>query len=402
MDAKSSSGIKLLEEPVDFSLVQGGPLFQLLRRARLSDDALELLARRIGAGVLLTWVPLLVLSLIDGSALGNTVKVPFLYDIDTHARFLLALPLLMVAELVVHQRLRTVVRQFLERGLVTDAGRARFDAAIVSARRWRNSILAEVLLIAFAYGVGVFLIWRHHAALEMVTWYGAPVGGKLQPSLPGWWLGYISLPLFQFILFRWYYRLFIWARFLWQVSRSGLRLIPTHPDRAGGLGFLGTLSFGFQPLLVAQGIVFAGVFASEIFFAGAKLPQFKMEIVGVVLLSLFFVLGPLLVFLPSLTAAKRDGLREYGALAQRYVLEFDHKWLRGGAPRDEAFVGSADIQSLADMGSSYEVISGMRPVPFTKQTVIQLVAAALLPILPLTLTMISLGDLLDRMLKVIF
>src|SRR5262249_47454765 len=173
MDSNSSPSARLFE-PIDFSLVQGGPLFQLARRARLSDDALGLLARRILVSILLTWVPLLVLSLTEGYALGDAVKVPFLYDIDAHARFLLALPLLMVAELVVHQRLRTVVRQFLEREIVTEAGRAKFDAAIASAMRWRNSIVAEVLLIAFAYLVGVLVIWRHHAALEMNTWYGSP------------------------------------------------------------------------------------------------------------------------------------------------------------------------------------------------------------------------------------
>ena len=333
MDLKLSSSptTKLFEEPLDFSLVQGGPLFQLCRRMHLSDDALELLRRRVLAAVLLTWVPLLVLSFIEGHALTGTIKVPFLYDIDTHARFLLALPLLMVGELVVHKRLRTVTREFLERGIVTEAGRAKFDSAIASAMRWRNSMVAEVLLIAGAYLIGVLLIWRRHAALETVTWYSVPTGGKLDLSLAGWWLGYVSLPLFQFMLFRWYFRLFIWARFLWQVSRAELRLVPTHPDRAGGLGFLSTLSHSFQPLLMAQGILFAGVFANAIFFGGAKLPQFKLEIIGVVLLSVLFVLGPLLAFVPCLASTKRVGLREYGTLAQRYVLEFDRKWLRGGA-----------------------------------------------------------------------
>ena len=404
MNAKSSPSAKLLEEPIDFSLVQGGPLFQLCRRARLCDDAFGLLRRRIVAGIALTWLPLLVLSLLDGKALGHAVRVPFLCDVDTHARFLLALPLLMVAELVVHKRLRNTVRQLLESPLVTGAGRPKIEAAIASALRWRNSVLAEVLLIALAYGVGVLAVWRHHAALEILTWYGEPVGGRLlvQPSLPGWWFGYVSLPLFQFLLLRWYYRLIIWARFLWQASRSELRLVPTHPDRAGGLGFLGTSSRAFQFLLMAQGTVVAGVFANAIFFAGAKLPQFKLEIAGVVLLLLLFVLGPLLAFVPCLVAAKRAGRREYGALAQRYALEFDRKWLRGGAPEGEALLGSADIQSLADMGGSYELVSRMQRVPFKRGTAIQLAVFTLVPMLPLTLTMFSLGELLDRVLKVMF
>ena len=116
----------------------------------------------------------------------------------------------------------------------------------------------------------------------------------------------------------------------------------------------------------------------------------------------FAVLGPLLVFGPRLAAAKRAGLREYGTLAQRYVREFDHKWLRGGAPADEPLIGSADIQSLADLGNSFEVVKDMRWVPFTLQTVLQLAVVTLLPVAPLMLTMFSLEELLERLLKVVF
>ncbi len=116
----------------------------------------------------------------------------------------------------------------------------------------------------------------------------------------------------------------------------------------------------------------------------------------------FAVLGPLLVFSPQLAAAKRAGLREYGTLAQRYVREFDQKWLRGGAPADEPLIGSADIQSLADLGNSFEVVKGMRLVPFTLRTVLQLAVVTLLPVAPLLLTMFSLEELLERLLKVVF
>ena len=110
---------------------------------------------------------------------------------------------------------------------------------------------------------------------------------------------------------------------------------------------------------------------------------------------LFAVLGPMLVFLPQLAAARRKGLREYGILAQRYAREFDHKWLRGGAPADEPLLGSGDIQSLADLGNSYAVVKEMRLAPFNMQTVLQLAVITLLPLAPLLLTMIPLEELLD-------
>jgi len=388
-------------EAADFSLVLGGPLFQLLRRAHLSGDALELLRRRIVTIVLLTWLPLLVLSAAQGFAWRGTVKMPFLLDVDAHVRFLLALPMLVLAEMVVHQRMRPVVRQFVERGLVTGAARKRFDAAIASAMRLRNSVAAEVLLIAFVYLVGVLYLWRTHLAIDVTSWMGAVTGGRLQPSLAGWWFGCVSLPLFQFILFRWYFRMFIWARFLWQMSRMDLALIPTHPDRCAGLGFLSQVSFAFTPLLFAQGALLAGLMADRIFFAGAKLPDFKMEIAVIGGFAIVAVMGPLLLFVPVLSRARRAGLREYGGLAQRYTLEFDRKWRRGGAAAEEQLLGSADIQSLADMGNSFEVIREMKLAPITRQTLIQLAVATLLPVLPLLLTMISLEELLSRFLKVV-
>ena len=239
-------------------------------------------------------------------------------------------------------------------------------------------------------------------ALDTATWYATPSAGGSKLSLAGMWYGYVSLPIFQFLLMRWYFRLFIWARFLWQVSRIELSLVPTHPDRVGGLGFLSNTVYAFAPLAVAHGALLAGLLANRIFYLGATLPEFKVEIAVVVIFLLCVVFGPLLVFAPQLAQAKRTGLREYGTLAERYVREFDAKWLRGGAPADEPFVGSGDIQSLADLGNSFEVVRTMRIAPVTKEAILQLVAATLAPIVPLALTMMPLEELLKKLFGVLF
>jgi hypothetical protein len=386
----------------DYSLVVGGPLYHFWRRTRLTDDALHWQHRRLLVMVLLAWVPLLILSIAEGHAWGGRVTLPFLHDVELHVRLLIAVPLMILAERIAHQRMRPVVQQFLDRGLIPDAARPQFNAAIASAIRLRDSVAAELLLIALVYILGVAFIWRTHIALDAVSWYGVPAEGRLRPSLAGWWLGFVSLPLFQFLLLRWYFRLYIWARFQWQVSKIDLRFVPTHPDRAGGLGFLGAVAYAFSPVLLAQGAMLGGMMANKIFYAGATLPEFKVELIGLVALLLVAILGPMLVFGPKLAAAKRAGLREYGTLSQRYVREFDGKWLRGGAPADEPLVGTADIQSLADLDNSFAVVSGMRWVPFTGQTVLQLAVITLLPVVPLTLTMISLQELLERLLKTVF
>ena len=320
-----------LQDPYDFSVVLGGPLYQLARRAHLSGDALELLRRRLIVIPLFAWLPLLLLSILGGRAWGHAVPVPFVLDLAVHVRFLLTLPLVIMAELVVHQRMRPVVRQFLERDLIPDAARAQFDAAAASAVRLRNSVVAEVALLVFIYVLDIFA-WSRHGGLSVATWYAEPVDGGRHLSAAGWWFIYVSLPLFQFMLFRWYFRIFIWMRFLWQVSRCPLHLVPTHPDRLAGLGFLSGIVTAFAPLLLAHGTLLSGSIAMRIFFQRAALPDFKIEVGVVVAFLLLLVLGPLLLFVPHLAAARRIGLREYGALAQRYVREFDTKWLRGGAP----------------------------------------------------------------------
>jgi hypothetical protein len=391
-----------IDKSTDFSLVLGGPLFQLLRRSHLSGDALELLKQRILVLSMFAWLPLLVLSALERKVLGGSIAVPFLLDLEVHIKFLLVLPLLIVSELVVHQRMRFVVKQFLERHLIANNDLPRFDANVASAFRLRNSVLAEVLLIAFVYVVGVLIIWRQYTALTTATWYAVPIGEGLKLSLSGVWYGYVSLPLFQFLMMRWYFRIFIWTRFLWQVSRLELSLVPTHPDRAGGLGFLTNTVYAFAPLSLAHGGLLAAFIANRIFYLGAALPQFKIEIAVLVVFLLCMVLGPLLLFAPQLAETKRRGNREYGTLAEHYVREFDAKWLRGGAPADEPLVGSGDIQSLADLSNSFEVIRTMKIAPITREAIVQLVAATLVPIVPLMLTMMPLEELLKRLIAIVF
>jgi hypothetical protein len=390
-----------VEAKPDFSLVAGGPLFQLFRRAHLSGDALELLRRRVIVISCIAWAPLLLLSAFSGHALGNAVAIPFLYDIEAHVRFLIALPMLIVAELIVHRRVRNVVRQFLERGIVPPEEIPKFEAAIESTSRLRNSVIAEVALLALVYTVGIG-VWRSEIALGAASWYALPDATQLHLTPAGYWYVFVSLPMFQFLLLRWYLRLLLWFWFLWRVSRLDLRLMPMHPDRTGGLGFLSGSTNAFTLFLLAQGVALAGLAASQIFYAGQNLMAFKVEIVGYLGFFIVVMLIPLTVFIPRLVRAKRKGKHDLGILASGYVRGFDEKWLRGAAPAGEPLLGSADIQSLADLGNSYAVVQEMRTAPFGLKDVARLALIGASPFLPLTLTIFSLEELVDRLLKVVF
>ncbi len=391
----------LLKESPDFSLVHGGPLFQLLRRAHLSDDTPPLLRRRIILISLLAWLPLLLLCALDSSLSGG-VAVPFLQDVEVHSKFLLGIPLFIGAEVIVHQRMRYLVKLFLERRLIPEGSLPQFNDAIAAGYRLRESVLAEVLLIALVYFVGILVVWRHYTTLQTVTWYATPSITGSTLTRAGIWYGYVSLPIFQFLLLRWYFRLLIWARFLWKVSRIRLNLVPTHPDGNGGLGFLAQTVYAFAPLAVAHGALLAGVLAGRILHLGAKLPEFALPIVVMLAFLLCMFIGPLLLFVPQLAHAKRAGLRDYGTFAQRYVQEFDAKWLRRDPAASGEVMGSEDIRSLADLSESMKVIQGMSIVPVTKQAIIQLAAATLVPVLPLALTMMPFADLAKQLIKILF
>ena len=401
---KSSAGIADagVKSPPDedFSLVLGGPLYQLLRRTRLSDDVLELQRRRVIVLSALTWLPLLFLTAVGGHLLGG-VQLPFLYDVEVHARFLLALPLLVVAELVVHQRMRQVTATFHTRNLIPAAARERLALAVASAHRLRNSVPAEVALLALVYIVGITIVWRQYLALDAPTWYATPGKDGSTLTLAGAWYGYVSLPIFQFLLCRWYFRVFIWARLLWRVSRIELQLVPTHPDRVGGLGFLSNTVFAFVPVILAHGVLLSGLLANHILYVGAKLTDFRLEILLLVIFLMLVVVGPLLVFAPQLARAKRAGLREYGNLAQRYSRAFDAKWVRGDES-DDALLGTGDIQSLADLGNSFSVVKELRLVPVSKEAIFQLAVVAIAPMVPLLLTMMPLDELLKKLIGVVF
>ncbi len=383
----------------DFSLVLGGPLFQIYRRAHLAGDALELLYRRIFVITAIAWLPLLLLSMKDSFA-GRTIEVSFLRDVEVHARFLVALPVMIFAELIVHSRLTPVVRRFAERRIVVPEDLPRFDRAIESAVRLRNSNVIELSLIGLVYTLGLWF-WGSRIPINSATWYAMP-GGRWHLTAAGYWYVFISIPIVQFVLLRWYLRLAIWCRFLWQVSRLNLHLVATHPDRCGGLAFLGKGSYAYGPLLFAQGAMLAGLIASRVLYHGQNLMSFKMQVLGFVVFFVFAALCPLLMFTRKLARAKRKGLAEYGQIAQEYVDEFEQKWVKRDDSVGEELLGSGDIQSLADLGNSYAVVGEMNLVPVKLRDVTRLMAATAAPFVPLLLTVFSLEELVMRAVKVLF
>ena len=389
------TGKEFPEEPHEFSPVRGGPFFQLLRRTYLTGEAMELVQRRAVVIPMIAWLPLMLLVSLRGTSLSF-----FLHDVEVHARLLIALPILIAAETVVHARMRPAVRAFVNRRIVMPDDLPRFDRAVESAIQLRNSYVVELMLVILVYTFGLWL-WGSRVPIVTPTWYAVP-GGRWHLTTAGYWYVFVSIPIVQFVLLRWYLRLFIWYRFLWQVSRINLNLVTTHPDRCAGLGFLGKSAYAFGPILFAQGAMLAGVVASRVLYRGESLLSFELQIGGFVAFFVLVILGPLVMFSQRLSIAKRRGLANYGQLAQDYVEGFERKWIDRGPPPKEDLLGAADIQSLADLANGYGVVSSMRSVPFGLDDIMRLAAAAAAAFLPLLLTVWSPEELILHLIKVVF
>ena len=390
--------------PIDpnppFSLVQGGPLYQLFRKTRLSGDALEFVHRRVLLMALFAWLPLLILSVLEDQGRFG-LKIPFLKDFEAHARFLVALPALVIAEVTVHLRLSPVVKQFVERRIVVDKDLPAFNKAVDSTLRFRNSAAVEIILAVFVLTVGTLIWQRSHIGDGAATWFAQTDRTGQHLTWAGYWYAFVSTPLFQFLLLRWYIRIALWIRLLWKISKLDLHLSASHPDRTGGIGFLGKGTYAFGPILSAQGAVLSGLIATRVMYQGEALQSYQWDAVVLILAVLLVVLTPLLIFMPLLDRTQREGTARFGMLAMRYTMGFEKKWIQGFKPDDDELMGSADIQSLADLSNSYSVVSEMRIIPFTWQDAARLAVATAAPLLPLGLTVLSLEELLGRLFKIL-
>ena len=219
-----------------FSITRGGPLHWLLVRMGLAGDERRQVIRRTVFAVLVTWLPLLVLSLIQGQAYGTQSTIPFLKDVAVNLRFLIAVPILILAELGIDQKWRTLVLEFLRSGLVTEKELPSFEAVIERTTRLRDRVLPEVLLLIAAFSQSI--MFKTELLMSGVSNWHTMGAGSNQASLAGWWFNLVSAPFFRFLLYRWLWRMCIWTSFLWRVSRINLYLVATHADLAAGLDFL--------------------------------------------------------------------------------------------------------------------------------------------------------------------
>ena len=395
-------GEDLAEEylPERFSIVAGGGFHRLLGRLGLLEDDLLPSSTAALALALLAWcIPALV-------AVVQTAVDPaysgwdYFGDATVYARYLVAIYVMVATERLADERVILLTRHFQEAELLSGMARARFVAAVRKADRRSSSVSAELLILFLALTLS-FIFTRLSTEVAVETWEGmVGAAGSVTLSWAGEVSAFTSNALFLFLVLRWLWRFLIWATLLWRASRLPLQIMPLHPDRCGGLGFLAIFPGIFSGLVFALSCVIAASFHKALPVVGESDQTIWLAVAAwLVLVSLIF-LGPLLFFVRPLYVARETAMLQYGRLAHKHHLAFHRRWIAGGADGKE-ILGSADPSSVSDLNASVQTAEDMITFPLDRSALLLLLGSAAAPLILVAALQMPVGELMKLILGVL-
>jgi len=360
--------------PPDFRIGEGGLLHRVERAAHLTS-----LRRQILSVVAATWLPLVVMGAVTKLVAGR--EPPLLGELAVHVRLLVAAPVFLFLDREFPLLCRSALDDLVAGAFVSPDEQSRFERLVRRATRVADSSAAELLLAALAVALGLL------GALGLV-----PLGGlaRATPITPvqGWY-ALVGWPVFQFLLWRSLWRWAIWAAILVGLSRLRLRIVPTHPDRHGGLGFLTVPSNRYCALLLfALSSVLCAEWGTKLTFTSPT--SFEPWVLAVVAGGALVSFGPLLVFLPQLDRARLAGLTRCGLAATEYGRRFERHWPANG---EVSLFGDGSPVALAQVGAVYrDTVDRMRPLLVETRGAVALLVATLLPVVPVMLAHVPRED----------
>jgi hypothetical protein len=335
---------------------------------------------------------LLALAYIEGVATGTRVEVPLLKDILAYGQFFVAIPILLLAEVMIGKRVGWAVSELRRSDILAPEDHSKLDQLLVRViRRWRGRGVTVVLLV-LTLAVTLLSIW---AGGKWLTGGWQEWGGRM--TLPGWWYQLVSLPVLRFLALRWLWRLVLWTLLLWRISALKLRPNPAHPDRAGGLAFLGGAQTSFGWLVLALGVQVSCLVADAVYYQGTSLMSFKLQIVAFVLIVMLGMLLPLIVFVPKLVYAREAYLIYLSGKGYEGVSRLERKLNATAAdewPND-------DVSGMCDYSTLYENARLMRPIPLEIHNMLMLVVSAILPFVPLVFLVMPAQEVLKTLAKLL-
>jgi hypothetical protein len=378
----------------ELSIVRGDLPFRLQRRVGLVPPAGLGLVRRAVFWSLLAWLPIVLWALYVGRAMPGVPGEPLLAHFGVHARFLVAVPLLILAEGPVHALTTRLLAHFVHSGVVPPATVGQFRAAIAATVRLRDATLPWVAMLGVVVAFASTSEVVHHS--HEIEWEGA-AGGR--PGFGALWYLYVARSIYLTLVLAWLWRLVLLAVLFWRIGRIDLALVPTHPDRAGGLGFLERVPPLFAPVPLAIGCVLASRWAHDAVYHGLALPSLKVQMIAFVVVSVVLFVLPIAAFMRPLRRAKKQALLDYGALVGRHGRLVHDRWIEGKNVGDDALLAAPELGPVADTAAVYDAVKAMRTLPVGKAAVIPLAVAAVAPMIAVLALQVPVKDLVLTMIK---
>lgn len=215
----------------------------------------------------------------------------------------------------------------------------------------------------------------------------------------GLWYAYVARPLFLALVLGWLWRFALIGLLFARIGRLKLSLVPTHPDRVGGLGFLEALPGAFGLVSFAMSAVLASQWAHEIVHHGTTLDSLKLPIIAFVVIWSVLLLLPLLALAPALSAAKRKALIAYSNLVGEQGRLVHRRWILGEAVESAPVLDAPEIGPVADANAMYDAVKAMRPIPIGKRSITAILLPLALPLLAMAALQIPLKALLMKIAK---
>jgi hypothetical protein len=375
----------------EFFLIRGGPFDRLLRRLGIVAGPGRRVALRAALVVAVTWVPLAVYALLERRMMEGDAVEPLLRHFAIHARFLLALPILLAAEPFAESVVARVLGRFRSSGLVGGIDPQAFAAALRPAEKMRDSPL-QLIGVAIAGSAVVRYLAGMDAIHDELSWSAQP-----GPGFGGWWYLLVSLPVYSAVVWLWLWRLLVTAVLMRSLARLPMRFVPTHPDRNGGAGFVAAVPGAFAPFVLALACVLAARLGHLYAYHELDLKTIAVFMGTFLAIVVPLCLSPALAWAPALSAVKRRARESYRDLVGAAGRAVDDRWVRRKAGESD-MLEPAGVGVVADANALFEAVERIRPFPVQKGTVVLLVLAGLVPFLPVLSQEIPIAELLKRLL----
>ena len=381
--------------PWGVSLIRGDLLFRLQRKLGLIPEQGLGIGRRALFWSLLAWLPIAIWAWLQGDLLPVAGSEPLLAHFGINARLLLGVPLFIIAEGMMHSTLTALLPRLVSSGVVPPPQQDKLRSVLTGVARLRDSVLPWLAIVAVL--TSFLLLSAPDELPHELAW----ARNQSDMGFSAWWYLYVGRTIFLTLLLAWLWRLVLLFILFKRIAGLELSLVPTHPDRCAGLGFMAKIPVMFVPVVLGISSVFASGWAHQIVYHDVAIASLRNEIIVFVVILPLLCVAPFLSFLGLMLRTKKQGLLDYGDLIGRHGRLVRERWIDGKPVVDDPILEAPELGPIADTAAPYELISKIRPLPLTMGSLMPLVGAAVLPMVVLAALDLPLKTVLKSALKIL-